>query len=302
MKVQNILITNIETNIGKAIYHHLNKYEWFNVFVLANNDSTHDYTIMNNIYYLNINSSRELKHVCFDINPDFIINTYDFNDLLECENNKLQAWKENASTVEELSKICRLIDSHLIIFSSDQIFDGKNGPYSELDFANPINYYGKTKLAGENYCRKETKKHSIIRYSKLVNNHKFLINDFIDDILDCIINNQQISFSVDYFFSPTYMKDIAIAVAKIINTGKTGTYNVSAPELIRYSDVIRLISNKFDIKYKEPKYEFDFPVNIPEITGFIILKSLTDLNIKLTGLEEIINDKYIQYKSGGYID
>lgn len=302
MKVQNILITNIETNIGKAIYHHLNKYEWFNVFVLANNDSTHDYTIMNNIYYLNINSSRELKHVCFDINPDFIINTYDFNDLLECENNKLQAWKENASIVEELSKICRLIDSHLIIFSSDQIFDGKNGPYSELDFANPINYYGKTKLAGENYCRKEIKKHSIIRYSKLVNNHKFLINDFIDDILDCIINNQQISFPVDYFFSPTYLKDIAIAVAKIINTGKTGTYNVSAPELIRYSDVIRLISNKFDIKYKEPKYEFDFPVKIPEITGFIILKSLTDLNIKLTGLEEIINEKYIQYKSGGYID
>jgi len=105
-----------------------------------------------NISYRQIDISKResIKKVVYDFYPDVIINAAAFTNVDLCEKEKEIAWKINVKGVEYLADFARILDAHLIHVSTDYVFDGKNGPYSERDIPKPISYYGRTKLASEN--------------------------------------------------------------------------------------------------------------------------------------------------------
>ena len=72
-----------------------------------------------------------------------------------------------------LSEAARVLDSHLIHISTDYIFDGKNGPYSENEIPNPLVYYARTKLASENVLKISGIKYTILRTNVLYGTAKF---------------------------------------------------------------------------------------------------------------------------------
>jgi dTDP-4-dehydrorhamnose reductase len=84
--------------------------------------------------------------------PDVIINAAAATNVDGCETDRAEAWRDNVDLVETIVEVCRKIDARLVQVSTDYVFDGEAGPYVESDRPNPINYYGKTKLAAENVC------------------------------------------------------------------------------------------------------------------------------------------------------
>ena len=99
---------------------------------------------------LDITNKGDVKSLVTSFRPDIIVNAAAMTNVDVCETQRELAWKVNVVGVENLVEVARRLNSLLIQISTDYVFDGKNGPYKETDRANPVNYYGKTKLAGEN--------------------------------------------------------------------------------------------------------------------------------------------------------
>jgi len=83
-------------------------------------------------------------------NPNLIINTAAYTNVDGAENHKNLANKINYQAVREIAKAAKSLDIPLIHFSTDYVFDGnKQEKYKEEDSPHPLNYYGRTKLAGD---------------------------------------------------------------------------------------------------------------------------------------------------------
>ena len=95
-------------------------------------------------------SKKEVRQLVYGSEPDVIINCAAMTNVDACENERELAWKINVGGVENLIEAARRSNARIVHVSSDYIFDGKTGPYTEEDRPEPLNYYGKTKLAGEN--------------------------------------------------------------------------------------------------------------------------------------------------------
>jgi len=117
-----------------------------------------------------------------------------------------------------------------IFISTDYVFDGsKSEPYTEDDAPNPINTYGISKLAGELYT-KQNPKHYIIRVASLfgVAGASGKSGNFIETMIAKAKRNEPINVVDDMWMSPTYTKDAAAAIKRIIEAKLPfGIYHVT---------------------------------------------------------------------------
>jgi dTDP-4-dehydrorhamnose reductase len=112
---------------------------------------------------LDITNEKEVQHVIAQHAPDCIINTAAMTNVDSCETDKEGCDKLNVDAVAYLIAAANTAGAHLIHLSTDFIFDGKKGPYKEDDEANPLSYYGHSKLLAENMVREYCTKWSIAR-------------------------------------------------------------------------------------------------------------------------------------------
>ena len=127
----------------------------------------------------NLSKRESVKKIVYEFFPDVIINTAAFTNVDLCESEREKAWKVNVKSVEYLAETARIIDAHLIHISTDYVFDGRNGPYSEKDVPKPISYYGRTKLASENTIKLIGVINTIIRTNVLYGPVDFGRPDFV---------------------------------------------------------------------------------------------------------------------------
>ncbi len=80
-----------------------------------------------------------------------------------CENDREGCYDLNVKTVQNLITICSELNAHLIHLSTDFIFDGEKGNYTESDIPNPLSYYGETKLLSEQLLENSTIDFTILR-------------------------------------------------------------------------------------------------------------------------------------------
>ncbi len=97
-------------------------------------------------YQLDVTDRSDVKGIIKSFCPDVIINCAAFTNVDECENQREFAWRLNVDAVKNLIIGSRITGSKIVHMSTDYIFDGKNGPYTESEVPNPISYYGRTKL------------------------------------------------------------------------------------------------------------------------------------------------------------
>ncbi|MCK4734179.1 MAG: NAD(P)-dependent oxidoreductase, partial [Methanophagales archaeon] len=90
--------------------------------------------------------------VIAQIKPDVIIHTAALTNVDGCETNKELAYRINTEGTRRVADIANELGAFLVYVSTDYVFSGDKGMYKEEDDPNPINYYGYTKLLGEQYC------------------------------------------------------------------------------------------------------------------------------------------------------
>lgn len=240
-------------------------------------------------YTTNVTQINTLKKICYTESPDVIVIGNGVSNIALCESDKRLAWTVNVSVVENFLTISRVLEAHMIILSTDQVFDGRKGPYTEEDKPNPQNYFGKTKHTAENTIITNLLKSTVIRTSMI---YGCIFNsniDFVDEIIAKFKKNDEIIINEGIFTNPTFVDDIALAILKIIKKQRYGIYNVAGSDIINNFEIYKQIAETFNLKknklvlteYK-PK---TFAQRLNNKFGLITIKSETDLGLKLTSFQ-----------------
>ena len=239
---------------------------------------------------LDITNKKNVKKVMLGFYPDIVINVAAFTNVDKCETEKELAWKINVQGVENLSKYSVGSHAHLIHISTDYVFDGKNGPYTEKDLPNPISYYGRSKLAGENVIRRFDIPFTIIRTNVLFGPAKYGRPDFVKWVIQSLSNKQKIKIVTDQINNPTYLDDLVFGITQAGELKKTGLYNIAGDKILSRYEFTKIIAEYFNLDFSlvEPIKTSDLnqPAPRPLKSGLINLKAETELNYKPHSLNE----------------
>ena len=157
-----------------------------------------------------------LRQLVCDTKPDIIVNAVAYTAVDNAEEEEELAAKINTQAVGVLAEEALNIDALLVHYSTDYVFDGaKETPYVEADEPNPINAYGRTKLAGEKAIRSSGCKFYIFRTSWVYSARG---NNFLKSILRLALSRDVLNVVEDQIGSPTPASVIADVTADILKT------------------------------------------------------------------------------------
>ncbi len=283
-----VLIIGSNGMLGQRLTEYFIKKNKFEIFCC----SAEDESFYPDVEYKKINlaEKKDVKNLLRHFYPDVIINAAAYTNVDGCETNKELAWNINVLGVGYLAQFSRAFQSHLIHISSDYVFDGKNGPYTEKDIPNPISYYGRSKLASENVLKGSGSKYTIIRTNVLYGPAKFGRPDFVKWVVGSLKEGKEINIVTDQINNPTYLDDLVFAIGKIIELNKEGLYNIGGPEFLSRYDFTLRIARFFNLNKSlvNPILtgELKQPAPRPLKSGLITLKAETELSYKPHSIEE----------------
>jgi len=198
---------------------------------------------------MDITDAEETVDFITEFNPDIVIHAAAMTDVDGCEENKETAFKVNTLGTRNVALACQKANSEMLYVSTDFVFDGdKNENYNEFDNPFPLSIYGKSKLEGEKLVKELLNKFYIVRTAWLYGDG----HNFVKTMLSLAEDKDSLSIVSDQQGTPTYGKDLAIAISKIIDSGLYGTYHASNNGSCSWYDFAKKI---FEIK------EIDIEIN-----------------------------------------
>ena len=138
---------------------------------------------------------------------NLIVNAAAWTNVDDAENSRTEAKRLNAELPKQLSFFCKKKKIRLVHYSTDYVFNGSGTkPWTEISCPNPINFYGKTKLLGEEYIRNSSIDFLIFRISWIYSIRR---SNFMKTILKLAKKQSELKIVSDQYGSPTPAKIVA---------------------------------------------------------------------------------------------
>ncbi|GJL93708.1 MAG: NAD(P)-dependent oxidoreductase [Hyphococcus sp.] len=204
--------------------------------------------------------------------PDFVINATAYTAVDKAENEREAARQLNETAPFEMAQAAKTIGAKFIHLSTDYVFDGKQlAPYSENDTVNPLNIYGRTKLAGERAVMEADSSAIILRTSWVFSEFS---RNFVKTMLSLAETRNDLNIVDDQIGGPTSARDIASAILTIVSKVKNGAsgrgvYHYQGAPSVSWADFARSIfeASKLDVKITGiPTCAYPTPAQRPQNT------------------------------------
>jgi dTDP-4-dehydrorhamnose reductase len=200
---------------------------------------------------LDITDRRSLEfHVRF-YKPSVIINTAAYSDVDGCEMHQTKAWAINVGGVKNLVRACQTHDAKLVHLSTDYIFDGENGPYSEDDPPKPMNFYGETKLESEKLIRESGIDFIIVRTNVLFGFGKNVKKNFLLWLLDKLSAGEKLKIVTDQLNNPTLADNLSECILAMVERNLSGIFHIGGAEYLSRYDFALKVAEVFGFKDAE---------------------------------------------------
>jgi dTDP-4-dehydrorhamnose reductase len=243
------------------------------------------YPHRNNFIYasLDITNQQEVEEVINRFQPDCVINTAAMTNVDACETEKEACDALNVAAVKYLADACKKVNAHFIHISTDFIFDGENGPYSEEAEALPLSYYGWSKLKGEDMVKTHTDSWAILR-TVLVYGvvHDMSRSNIVLWAKGALEKGQTINVVDDQFRTPTLAEDLAMGCFLAEDQKAQGIYNISGKDFMNIFELVNAIANYYELDAslikRSSSTNLNQPAKRPPITGFKLDKAMRELN------------------------
>lgn len=243
------------------------------------------------LYFFDATDKQLVKEEIRKFNPEVIIYPAAKPYVDYCELNPEETYAVNVEAVRNV--VCEAVARKILFvyFSSDYVFDGCCGPYTEEDKINPISVYGRQKAECEKMIQEACSKYIIIRTTGVYGWESEQKN-FVASLIRRTRNGEAVIVPADQFGSPTYAPDLARAVFDLIENKALGIYNVSGPEVMNRYDFARLIASVFDLDQKliKPVNTLDLKQSAPRPlkAGLSIAKLERDTGAKMLPPKEAL--------------
>ncbi|MBO0933061.1 SDR family oxidoreductase [Fibrella aquatilis] len=231
---------------------------------------------------MDITNRQQVLDVITDVRPDAVIHGAAMTDVDKCELDKDACWAQNVTATEHIVEACRAVGAFLCHVSTDFIFDGTAGPYTEEAEGNPISFYGWSKYAAEKVVMHSGLNWAIAR-TVLVYGiaHDMSRSNIILWVKKSLEDGKTIKVVTDQFRSPTLAEDLAQGCALIAQKRATGIFNISGKDVLTPHEMAIQTADYFGLDKslitEATAATFTQTARRPPRTGFIITKAQREL-------------------------
>jgi len=223
----------------------------------------HTSALLSNSLKLDVTSKEEVFHIFKMVKPNVIIHVAAETNVDKCETDRNWAWKVNVEGTANVAEACSEMNVKLVYVSTDYVFDGEKGLYTEQDKPYPVNYYGLTKLKGEDFVRERCKNHLIARTSVLSGWHPWKKN-FATWAIEELRCEKEVEVVDDHFNSPTLADNLAEVLVEMLEKDLCGTYHTAGSERISRYKFVAKIAKIFDLDINLVK-----PIKMGELKAWV---------------------------------
>lgn len=195
-----------------------------------------------------ISNKNQVEHAFKKVHPDVVVHAATLTDVDGCETNKELAWKTNVEGTRNTAEAAKACDAFLFYVSTDYVFNGEKGNYTETDPPDPINYYGLTKLKAEELVENLIDEYCIARTSVIYGATPAVgkIN-FALWLLNKLRKKESVKIVVDQWNSPTLNTNLAEMTLEIIQRRMAGVYHLCGATRISRYDFAKSIASVFNL-------------------------------------------------------
>jgi dTDP-4-dehydrorhamnose reductase len=283
--MQNILLTGKNGQLGNEIQ------------VLASCYPDYNF-LYTDIAELDITDNQHVLKFFDEHNPVICINAAAYTAVDKAEIESELAFKVNAEAVKNLAQACKKWNTKFIHVSTDYVFNGlAKHPYKEDDSTDPVNYYGYTKLKGEEFALTECPSTIVIRTSWV---YSTFGNNFVKTMLRLMKEKESINVVDDQVGSPTYAEDLAKAILTITTSdidGKEGIYHYSNDGVIswfQFAAAIKEISGSSCTVNPIPTSAYPTPAKRPAYSAFDKTKIERTFSIPIVDWKSSLHNFFAQ--------
>ncbi len=293
MMKQKILITGASGLLGLNICNRLKLNSNFELFGICRTEINFDCEDVNWVY-LDLTDFEVLQEFFKKNFFDIIIHCAAYVNVDSCELNKEYVTKLHVDVINTFQIYSP--DSKIIYISSDSVFDGINGNYSEQSIRNPLNFYSYSKYQGENLLFNSKMNFLILRLN-IYGFHRPVSNSLVEWAIKELKEAHSINGFSNVYFNPLYVGQVSRLIEKAIENKIEGVYHVGSTESISKYNFLKKVAKVFCLDDKlihETQYQsFDNKPLRPLNTTLNIDQMKSKLNIEFNlddGISEMFDD------------
>jgi dTDP-4-dehydrorhamnose reductase len=286
-----ILITGSNGLLGQKLVSLLTQQADIQLIATSRGVNRMDFTDGYEYQEMDITDAVQVAEVIEKIRPDVIIHTAAMTNVDQCEGEKDLCWEMNVKAVEYLIEACEKHQIFLCHLSTDFVFDGNSGPYSEEDSPSPVSFYGWSKYAAEEIVKRSKCPWSIIRTVLVYG----ITNDMSRSNIILWVKNslelhKPIKVVTDQFRTPTLAEDLAMGCYLVVDKKAEGIFHISGKDFLTpYEMAIKTADffglDKSLISQVDAK-NFTQPAKRPARTGFVLDKAVSILGYNPVSFDE----------------
>ena len=243
---------------------------------------------------LDIRDKSHVERCIQEARPTHVIHTAAMTNVDQCELDSVGCNELNVLATSFLWDSCKKNNIHFQLLSTDFIFDGKKGNYSEVDLPSPLSVYAKSKVDAENLLLKDDNENwSIVRTIIVYGQGENLSrNNIVCWAKEALEKNQVMNIIDDQFRAPTWADDLAWACLRICVLQKKGIYHIAGPETMSIFEIVCRVARFYDFNTdslnKTDSSTLNQPAKRPPKTGFDLTKAKIELGYNPKTLEETL--------------
>jgi dTDP-4-dehydrorhamnose reductase len=213
------------------------------VFGLARGDRRVDGAFA--YHSLDLTSQSSVDRCLDDVRPEAIINPASMTDVDGCERDPAGAWAANAAAPAFIATAAKRLGTHLVHVSTDYVFDGDAGPYTEEDVPNPRGVYAQTKFAGELAAKSLAPSWTIARTAVVYGWPQAGRPNFGSWLVSALSQKQPVKLFEDQEVSPSLANSVAAMLLELAERKLPGIWNIAGADVVDRVTYGRLLCETF---------------------------------------------------------
>jgi dTDP-4-dehydrorhamnose reductase len=249
-----------------------------------------------NVYIeMDISNERMISEVFESFQPTHVIHTAAMTNVDTCELQPENCRSINITAVKFLAKACLKANCHFQLLSTDFVFDGSKGNYSEDDIPNPLSEYARSKVEAEEITKQlPTQLFSIVRTIIVYGTGENLSrSNIVVWAKEALHKGQELAIIDDQFRAPTWADDLAWACIRICELNENGIFHIAGPETMSIFEIVERIAQYYHLPMNQVKRTdsstLNQPAKRPPKTGFNLSKARRVLGYYPKKLEETLD-------------
>jgi dTDP-4-dehydrorhamnose reductase len=241
-----------------------------------------------------------------DFQPTHIINTAAITNVDDCEINQELCYKVNVEAVRILFDLAAANHIHFQQLSTDFVFDGEKGDYSEEDEVNPLSVYAKSKVSSEKILlESDYTNWSIVRTIIVFGaGYNLSRSNIVLWAREALMKGDVLTIVDDQFRAPTWADDLAMGCMRIIEKNRKGVFHISGPTTFSIIELVQKIARFKNISMNSvvptSSESLNQKAKRPPKTGFNLTKAKIELSYSPHSFERALELLETELVSGKY--